>query len=65
MGLQENFLRSATPNAALDMRKRLKHWQAALDLAYALDPRQVVPLAIERAQVSAYPPFTDDAMTSL
>ena len=33
------------------MRKRVEQWQAALDLAYALSPAEVVPLSFQRAQV--------------
>ena len=39
--------------AALDMRKRVKQWQPALDLAYALEPSQVPHLSHQRALVIA------------
>lgn len=37
---QEVFLRSARPLAALEMRKDLKHWDEAMQLAKRLAPEQ-------------------------
>lgn len=51
--LQELFLRSPCPTAALQMRKDLQHWPQALSLANQLDPTQIAPLACNYAQVSS------------
>lgn len=53
--LQEHFLRSGRPAAALEMRMRAQQWQAALDLAYALEPAEVPMLSHKRAKVRAPP----------
>jgi WD repeat-containing protein 19 len=47
--LQELFLRSSRPLAALEMRKDLKHWQEALSLAQQLAPDSVASLSKEHA----------------
>ena len=52
--LQELFLRSPCPTAALQMRKDLQHWPQALSLAHQLDPSQVPGLACSYAQVSSH-----------
>lgn len=49
--VQELFLRSPCPTAALQMRKDLRHWPQALSLAHQLDPTQVPGLACSYAQV--------------
>ncbi len=51
--LQELFLHSPCPTAALQMRKDLQHWPQALSLANQLDPTQIPPLACNYAQVSS------------
>ena len=50
-GLQELFLRSSCPAAALQMRKDLQQWGEALALAQQLDPAAAGPLARQYAQV--------------
>ena len=50
-GLQELFLRSSCPAAALQMRKDLQQWAEALALAQQLDPAAAGPLARRYAQV--------------
>ncbi len=50
-GLQELFLRSSCPAAALQMRKDLQQWAEALALAQQLDPAASGPLARQYAQV--------------
>ena len=52
--VQELFLRSPCPTAALQMRKDLQHWPQALSLAHQLDPTQVPGLACSYAQVSLH-----------
>lgn len=47
--LQELFLRSCRPMAALEMRKDLKHWQQALTLAEQLAPASVASISKEHA----------------
>lgn len=49
--MQDMFLRSPCPTAALQMRKDLQHWPQALALAQQLDPSQIAPLACSYAQV--------------
>ena len=46
---QDCFLRSGDPLAALDMRRDLKHWAAALDLARRLAPREAPGVARQHA----------------
>ncbi|KAL3149725.1 hypothetical protein ABBQ38_013551 [Trebouxia sp. C0009 RCD-2024] len=48
--MQELFLRSPCPTAALQMRRDLQHWPQALSLAHQLDPTQVPTLACSYAQ---------------
>lgn len=57
--LQELFLHSPCPTAALQMRKDLQHWPQALFLANQLDPTQIPPLACNYAQVSSVCLYTD------
>lgn len=52
--LQELFLRSPCPTAALQMRKDLQQWPQALSLAHQLDPLQVAPIACKYAQVCPF-----------
>ena len=47
--LQELFLRSSLPKAALEMRKDLKHWSEALKLADQLDPESIPSICKEHA----------------
>jgi WD repeat-containing protein 19 len=47
--LQELFLRSSIPKAALEMRKDLKHWNEALKLADQLDPGSIPNICKEHA----------------
>ena len=49
--MQELFLRSPCPTAALQMRKDLQHWPQELSLAHQQDPTQVPGLACSYAQV--------------
>ncbi len=49
--MQELFLGSPCPTAALQMRKDLQHWPQALSLAQQLDPTPIPPLACNYAQV--------------
>ena len=44
---QELFLRSSYPQAALEMRKDLKHWEEALKLADQLDPDSIGQISRE------------------
>ena len=60
-GLQELFLRSSCPAAALQMRKDLQQWAEALALAQQLDPTAAGPLARQYAQVRC----VRDPLTSL
>ena len=46
---QEVFLQSARPLAALEMRKDLKHWDQAMQLATKLAPEQLPGLSAECA----------------
>ena len=48
---QELFLRSGRPQAALEMRKDLKHWEEALELAKTADPGQLDDICREYAGV--------------
>ena len=57
--LQELFLHSPCPTAALQMRKDLQHWPQALSLANQLDPTQIPPLACNYAQVSSVCMYTN------
>ena len=50
-GMQECFLRSSCPAAALAMRADLGHWAEALRLAPDLDPASVPSLTFRQAQV--------------
>ncbi|KAK2164923.1 hypothetical protein LSH36_57g01034 [Paralvinella palmiformis] len=47
---QDLFLASSFPGAALDMRRDLLHWDAALQLAKALAPEQIPYISKEYAQ---------------
>jgi WD repeat-containing protein 19 len=47
---QENFLGSTVPQAALEMRRDLLHWDHALKLAETIDPSQVPFISAEYAQ---------------
>lgn len=49
--VQELFLHSPCPTAALQMRKDLQHWPQALSLANQFDPSQTPLLACNYAQV--------------
>jgi hypothetical protein len=51
MLLQELFLKSSAPRAALEMRVDLKHWQEALRLAQQMDPEAVPVICKEQAQM--------------
>ena len=48
---QELFLRSGRPQAALEMRKDLKHWEEALELAKTADPSQLDDICREYAGI--------------
>lgn len=48
---QELFLSSTRPLAALEMRKDLKHWDEAMQLARRLAPEQLPALSAEYAQL--------------
>ncbi|GMH41872.1 hypothetical protein BSKO_09782 [Bryopsis sp. KO-2023] len=47
---QEELLKSSMPRAALEMRRDLKHWDQALELANQLDPASVPEICKEHAQ---------------
>jgi WD repeat-containing protein 19 len=51
MLVQELFLKSSAPRAALEMRVDLKHWQEALRLAQQMDPEAVPVICKEQAQM--------------
>jgi len=59
---QELFLQSATPLAALEMRRDLLHWDQALELAKILAPEQIPLISKEYAQQLE---FTGDYPNSL
>jgi WD repeat-containing protein 19 len=48
---QELFVRSGRPQAALQMRKDLKHWEEALNLAKSADPSQLDDICREYASL--------------
>ncbi|CAD5124243.1 DgyrCDS12539 [Dimorphilus gyrociliatus] len=59
---QELFINSEKPSAALEMRRDLMHWDAALQLAKALAPDQIPYISKEYAQQLE---FTGDYMNAL
>lgn len=48
--IQEWYLKSSHPMAALEMQRDLLHWEEALQLASSLAPSQIPFLAREFAQ---------------
>lgn len=59
---QELFINSEKPSAALEMRRDLMHWDAALQLAKALAPEEIPFISKEYAQQLE---FTGDYMNAL
>lgn len=49
-GTQDYFLKSSRPLEALDLRKDLKHWDEAMNLAKKLDATQVPRISKEYGQ---------------
>lgn len=47
---QSLYLMSSKPSAALEMRKHLFHWDAALKLAVTLNPQEVPIISKEYAE---------------
>jgi WD repeat-containing protein 19 len=54
---QASFLLSSEPQAALEMRRDLQHWEEALQLAARLAPHRVPEIAREYAGQLGCPQF--------
>ncbi|KAJ3030718.1 WD repeat-containing protein 19 [Rhizophlyctis rosea] len=62
-GAQELFLASSNPQAALELRRNLLHWEQALSLATTLAPDEVTVIAREYAQQLEFDEKYSDALT--